>query len=58
METDRALLLLYLEGRTHQEIGEELGISETNAGTRLNRLKIYMREQVLQSGKTNSGNRP
>lgn len=36
---DRSLVLLYLEGHSFQEIGEILGISATNASTRLTRLK-------------------
>src|SRR5579883_49722 len=34
-EADRAILLLSLEGHSYREIGEVLGISESNAGTRL-----------------------
>ena len=45
-EVDRALLLLHLEGNTHREIGEVLGFSESNVGTRLNRLKASLRQSV------------
>jgi RNA polymerase sigma-70 factor, ECF subfamily len=45
-EVDRALILLYLEGNTHREIGEVLGLSESNVGTRLNRLKKSLRHSV------------
>ncbi|HQR08332.1 MAG TPA: sigma-70 family RNA polymerase sigma factor [Gemmatales bacterium] len=45
-DADRALLLLYLEGNSYQEIGDVLGITETNVGTRLNRLKKSMRDAV------------
>ena len=48
-EVDRALLLLYLEGNTHREIGEVLGLSESNVGTRLNRLKKSLRQSVHSS---------
>jgi len=40
---NRALALLYLDGNTYREIGDVLGISETNAGTRIGRLKQQMR---------------
>lgn len=40
---DRAILFLYLEGNSYREIGEILGISETNVGTRLSRLKAALR---------------
>lgn len=43
-EADRALLILCLEGYSHREIGEVLGISESNVGTRLNRLKKSLRQ--------------
>ena len=36
---DRALILLYLEERSYREIGEIMGISESNTGVRLQRIK-------------------
>jgi RNA polymerase sigma-70 factor (ECF subfamily) len=45
-DADRAILLLYLEGHSHREIGEVLGTSESNVGTRLNRLKTSLRQSV------------
>jgi RNA polymerase sigma-70 factor, ECF subfamily len=50
-EVDRALLLLHLEGNSHREIGEVLGFSESNVGTRLNRLKTSLRQSVHSSEK-------
>ena len=46
---DRALLLLTLEGHSYREIAEIMGISETNVGTRLNRLKTSLRASVQSS---------
>jgi RNA polymerase sigma-70 factor (ECF subfamily) len=43
---DRALLLLYLEERSHSETAEVLGISETNVSTKLSRLKERLRRFV------------
>ena len=43
---DRALLLLYLDERSQREIGEILGISETNVSTRIGRLKQRIREEI------------
>ena len=40
---NRALLLLYLEERSNREIGEVLGLSETNVSTKLSRLKQRIR---------------
>jgi RNA polymerase sigma-70 factor (ECF subfamily) len=43
---NRALLLLYLDDRSHREIAEILGIGESNVGTRIGRLKQRIRDQV------------
>ena len=43
-DLNRALVLLYLEGRDYREIAEVLGITETNVATKLNRLKERMRQ--------------
>ena len=45
-DLNRALVLLYLEGRNSQEIADVLGISETNVSTKLNRLKHRLRDQA------------
>jgi RNA polymerase sigma-70 factor (ECF subfamily) len=44
-EMSRALLILYLEGYSHAEIAEILGISVTNVGTRINRIKNRLRDE-------------
>jgi len=43
---NRALMLLYLDERGQREIGEILGLSETNVATRIGRLKQRIREQL------------
>ncbi len=43
---DKALVLLYLEDRPHNEIAEILGISISNVGTKLNRIKDRLRKQA------------
>ncbi len=48
-EGDRAILLLYLEGNSYREIAEVIGISESNVGTRLNRLKKSLRHCAQSS---------
>jgi len=45
-DADRVILLLYLESHSYREIGDILGISESNVGTRLNRLKKSLRQSV------------
>lgn len=43
---NRALLLLYMDERSHREIAEILGISESNVGTRIARLKQKARQEL------------
>ena len=42
-EFERALVILYLEGHAYAEIAPILGISESNVGTKLNRIKQALR---------------
>ena len=43
---DRALLLLYLDERSHRDIAEILGLTDTNVATRIGRLKQRLRERL------------
>ncbi|MEO8702347.1 MAG: sigma-70 family RNA polymerase sigma factor [Kofleriaceae bacterium] len=43
---DRALILLYLEDRSYSEIADVLGLSESNVGTKLNRIKHALRARL------------
>jgi RNA polymerase sigma-70 factor (ECF subfamily) len=43
---NRALLVLYLDEHSHREIAEILGISESNVGTRIARLKERIRKEL------------
>jgi RNA polymerase sigma-70 factor (ECF subfamily) len=45
-ELDRALVILYLDGNRYDTIAEILGISETNVGTKLGRIKQRMRRDL------------
>ncbi len=45
---DRALMLLYLEDKSHAEISEILGISKSNVGTKIGRLKTLLQERFNQ----------
>lgn len=38
-EIDKALMVLYLEDKSHAEIAEILGMSVSNVGTKINRIK-------------------
>lgn len=46
---DRALILLYLEERSYREIGEIIGISESNTGVRLQRIKRELADRLTQN---------
>jgi len=51
---NKALVLLYLDGNDHQEIADVLGISETNVATKINRVKIKMKQELGGAAKTPS----
>lgn len=44
-ELDRALILLYLEEKSYNEIAEIMGISETNVATKIGRIKIVLQQK-------------
>jgi RNA polymerase sigma-70 factor (ECF subfamily) len=44
-ELDKALLLLYLDEKSHREIAEIMGLSETNIATRIGRIKTLLRHK-------------
>jgi RNA polymerase sigma-70 factor (ECF subfamily) len=43
---DRALVLLYLDGLSYSEMAEVVGITESNVGVRLNRIKKSLATQL------------
>jgi RNA polymerase sigma factor (sigma-70 family) len=42
----KALVLLYLDGNSYREIADALGISETNAATKIGRLKTALKKEI------------
>lgn len=46
---DRALVVLYLDGQSHEAIAEVLGISRTNVATKINRIKTRLRREVSRN---------
>lgn len=44
-ELDKALMLLYLEEKSHREIAEIIGISETNVATKIGRIKAVLKQK-------------
>lgn len=51
---DRSLIFLYLEGKKYEEISEITGISNSNVGVKINRIKKKLQEiyKNQQYGKT------
>lgn len=48
-ELDRALVVLYLDGNRYDTIAEVLGISETNVGTKISRIKQKLRRDLTKT---------
>ena len=46
---EKAIVLLYLEGKTYDEIGEIVGITRGNVGVKLNRIKTKLKEMSKMS---------
>ncbi len=47
-ELDKALMLLYLEEKSHSEIAEILGISTSNVATKINRIKENLKRRFAE----------
>lgn len=47
-EIDKALMILYLEDKSHAEIAEILGMSVSNVGTKIGRIKEKLKTRFLQ----------
>ncbi|MGB3466638.1 MAG: sigma-70 family RNA polymerase sigma factor, partial [Cyclobacteriaceae bacterium] len=45
-EGDRAIVLLYLEDKSYKEIAEILGITVSNVGVKVNRLKNQLKSMI------------
>ena len=48
-DLDKALMLLYLENKNHTEIADILGISKSNVGTKIGRIKEKMKTLFSQN---------
>ena len=53
---DKGILMLYLEDKSHTEIAEIIGISKSNVGTKLSRIKEKLRQQVNKQNQKKSWN--
>lgn len=45
-EINKAIVLLYLDGNSHEEISEITGISKTNVGTKISRIKEELKNAL------------
>lgn len=43
---DRGIIMLYLEGKSYDEIADITGISKSNVGTRLQRIREKIKQQI------------
>jgi RNA polymerase sigma-70 factor (ECF subfamily) len=44
-ELNKALMLLYLEEKSYEEIAEILGITKTNVSTKISRIKLKLKKE-------------
>lgn len=45
---EKGIILLYLEGKSHEEIAGITGFSQTNVGTRISRIKEKLKGQIAK----------
>lgn len=45
---DKGIVMLYLEGKSHDKIAEVTGISKSNVGTRIQRIKEKLKQQITK----------
>lgn len=46
---EKGIILLYLEGKSHEEIASIVGITISNVGTKVMRIKEKLRSQIVKS---------
>lgn len=47
-EVDKGIVFLYLEGKKYEEISEITGMSTSNIGTRMARVKVKLNKQIIK----------
>lgn len=47
-EFDKAIMLLYLEGKSHEDISNVLGVSKSNVGTKIGRIKDKLKNRFSE----------
>lgn len=46
---EKGIIILYLEGKSHEEIASVVGISTTNVGTRISRIKEKLKSRIINN---------
>lgn len=49
---EKGIILLYLEGKSHEEIAEIVGITVSNVGTKISRIKEKLKSQITNKQET------
>jgi RNA polymerase sigma-70 factor (ECF subfamily) len=49
-EVDRALVMLYLEDMSYDEMADALGLTKTNVGVKLNRIRTRLEKKMREYG--------
>jgi RNA polymerase sigma factor (sigma-70 family) len=47
-KVDKAIIMLYLEGSSYEEISEVMGITSNHVGVKLNRIKTKLKQMINQ----------
>jgi RNA polymerase sigma-70 factor (ECF subfamily) len=45
---NKAIVIMYLDGNSHKEISDAMGISVSNVGTKISRIKIQLKKKFKQ----------
>lgn len=48
-DIERGIIMLYLEGKSHEEISEIIGFTTTNVGTRIGRIKKKLKKLITNT---------
>ena len=48
-DIERGIIMLYLEGKSHEEISEIIGFTTTNVGTRIGRIKNKLKKLITNT---------
>lgn len=52
---DKGIVILYLEEKSYAEIADIIGISESNVGTKISRIKTKLKQQALKQSTYGTG---